>query len=87
MGIASSMKIKGKSPISCQFSYNHTLAPLSLSLIESSSNVLTKPTMKEVIAFGGISKASIGVRSSSRLEFFSLPQRGMWQSLLKVLSC
>jgi hypothetical protein len=68
MGNASSMKTKGKSPISFQSSSNITIPPLSLSLMESSPNVLVQPTMEEIIAFGGIPKASIGVRSSSRLE-------------------
>jgi hypothetical protein len=92
MGIASSMKIKGKSHTSCQFSYNHTIPPLSLSLIESSSNVLAKPTMEEVISFGGISKASIGVSSSSRLESqhdMDMPQmeKAMRQKQLRDASC
>jgi hypothetical protein len=92
MGNASSMKIKGKSPISCQFSSNHTLTPLSLSLIESSSNVLAQPTMEEVIAFGGIPKASTGVRSSCRLEGqhdANMPQmeKAMRQAQLREASC
>jgi hypothetical protein len=68
MGIASSMKMKGKSSISFQSSSSHTKTHLSLSLIESSSNVIVPPTLEEVIAFGGIAKASTGVRSGSRLE-------------------
>jgi hypothetical protein len=48
--------------------------------------------MKEVIAFGGISKASIGVRSSSRLEThhdMDMPQmeKAMRQAQLREASC
>jgi hypothetical protein len=53
MGIASSTKTKGKSPISFQSPSNRTIMPLLLSLMESSSNVLVQPTMEEIIAFVG----------------------------------
>jgi hypothetical protein len=68
MGTASSPKANGKSLSLFWSPSKSTKAPLSLSLIESSStNVPVRPTMEEVIAFGGIPKASTGVRSSSKL--------------------
>jgi hypothetical protein len=41
---------------------------ISLSLLDSSFVSPVQPTLEEVIAFGGIPKSSVQVRSSSRLE-------------------
>jgi hypothetical protein len=68
MGIASSPRANGKVPVPSWSSPNTTKSPFSLSLIESSSDIVSvRPTTEEVIAFGGIPKASTGVRSSNRL--------------------
>jgi hypothetical protein len=66
MGIASSPRTNGKDSVSAWAS--PTNSPCSSSLIESSSDIVSLfPSTEEVIAFGGISKPTNGVRSSTRL--------------------
>jgi hypothetical protein len=68
MGVASSQMSGGKSlgtswspPLVAKYN-------VRLSLIENSSNSMTaRPTVEEVIAFGGIPKSSLGARTSARL--------------------
>jgi hypothetical protein len=68
MGIASSPRKNGKTPLFSWASLNTANSTFSLSLIECScENMSAQPTMEEVIAFGGIPKASLGVRTSNRL--------------------
>jgi hypothetical protein len=64
IGVASSPQTNGKvfDAISPQSSNN----PCSLSVIES-DNLSHYPSTEEVIAFGGIPKPTLGVRSSTRL--------------------
>jgi hypothetical protein len=68
MGTASSTKANGEPSASFLASSNSTLHTLSLSLMESSPIIPVQPTLDDIIAFGGISKTSTDVRSSSRLE-------------------
>lgn len=68
MGIVSSPRANGKASVPFWASPNTTKSPFSLSLMEcSSENMSAHPTMEDVIAFGGIPKASTGVRTSNRL--------------------
>jgi hypothetical protein len=68
MGIASSPRADGKSSGSSCVLPNNAMPPFSLSLMDcSSKNMSVRPTMEEVIAFGGIPKTSLGVRTSNRL--------------------
>jgi hypothetical protein len=68
MGAASSMEINGESLTHVFDSPNNEVPTLSLSLMESSPIIPAQPTLEDIIAFGGIPKASTVVRSSSRLE-------------------
>jgi hypothetical protein len=63
---ASPMKTTGESSSSLKKSSNIVTSTLSLSEIENEVEVRF-PSTEEVIAFGGIPKPSIGVRSSTRL--------------------
>jgi hypothetical protein len=65
MGIASSPRADGKSSGSSCVLPNNAMPPFSLSLMDcSSKNMSVRPTMEEVIAFGGIPKASLDVRTT-----------------------
>nr|XP_051218904.1 uncharacterized protein LOC127336161 isoform X2 [Lolium perenne] len=68
MGNASSMKTIAESFLSFLDSSNTAMPTFSISLMESSPNIPAQPTWDEIIAFGGIPKASNGVRSDARLE-------------------
>ncbi|KAM0841956.1 hypothetical protein ACQ4PT_058679 [Festuca glaucescens] len=63
---ASSMKTAGELPIHFENSSNNAMHTRSISLVENDS-VSHCPSIEEVIAFGGIPKPNIGVRSSTRL--------------------
>jgi hypothetical protein len=86
------MRNKGKNPMPFPSNAINNLKPLSLSLMEVSSNVLVPPTVEEVIAFRGIPKASNGVRSSSRLESqldadMHQMEKAMRQTQLRQATC
>lgn len=68
MGVASSPVPSGKSFLSTgAFSFKEK-SNVSLTLIETPvDNLAVRPTMEEVIAFGGIPQPSLGVRSSIRI--------------------
>jgi hypothetical protein len=63
---ASPIKIVGESPIPFENSSKNAMHTRSLSLVENDS-VSHCPSIEEVIAFGGIPKPTIGVRSSTQL--------------------
>jgi hypothetical protein len=68
MGIASSPMAESKSTLFSWTSPVTAKSTVALSLIECSSEKLSVcPTLEEVIAFGGIPKTSLGVRTSKRL--------------------
>jgi hypothetical protein len=73
----SPIKANGISSVSLLDSISSTVPTLSLSLIESSTISPVQPTLDDIIAFGGIPKSSVAVRSSSRLE--SMPNVDMPQ--------
>jgi hypothetical protein len=63
VGTASPIKANGNSSVSLLDSIHNTVPTLSLSLIESSPISPVQPTLDDIIAFGGIPKSSIEVRS------------------------
>jgi hypothetical protein len=68
MGVASYSESFGKPSDTSVSSSVKVKAGVSLSFIDQSFDYMTvRPTTEEVIAFGGIPKASTGVRSSNRL--------------------
>jgi hypothetical protein len=68
MGVASSFASSGKPLVSTGSSPVKEKSNVSLSLIENSmDNLAVRPTVEEVIAFGGIPQPPLGVRSSTRL--------------------
>jgi hypothetical protein len=68
MGIASYPRTDGKAPVLSLDSSNTAKSNFSLSLIECSpENIPVRPTIEEVIGFGGIPKPSLDVRTSKRL--------------------
>jgi hypothetical protein len=70
MGIASSLRTNCKDSVAKSDSSKNSNSTCSLSLIESSSDIVSLyPSTEEVIAFGGIPKPTHGGRSSSRLGF------------------
>jgi hypothetical protein len=68
MGVAPSMTANGKLHVSLSHSSSSMMPTLSLSLMDCSTYVPVQPSLEDVIAFGGIPKASTEVRASSRLE-------------------
>jgi hypothetical protein len=68
MGIASYPRTDGKAPVLSLDSSNTAKSNFSLSLIECSpENIPVRPTIEEVIGFGGILKPLLDVRTSKRL--------------------
>jgi hypothetical protein len=68
MGIASYPRTDGKAPVLPLDSSNTAKSNFSLSLIECSpENIPVRPTIEEVIGFGGILKPLLDVRTSKRL--------------------
>jgi hypothetical protein len=68
MGIASSPRTNGKSPVLSWASPNTAKSSFSLTLMEGSSQIVSaRPNMEEFIAFGGIPTTSLGVSTSDRL--------------------
>jgi hypothetical protein len=68
MGNASSTNTIAESFVSFLDSSNTVMPTFSISLMENSPNIPSQPTLDEIIAFGGIPKASNRVRSNARLE-------------------
>jgi hypothetical protein len=68
VGVVSSPMSDGKPLYNNDTSSVHARSNVGLSIMEIPSvNLTDRPTVEEVIAFGGIPKSSLGTRSSARL--------------------